>query len=136
MVDVKEKTAPQRAKDPASPAPGGEEPPQRQVEALAGAARTSLDNAHHVATQYFEAIADMQRQLAVMLWRGTLPPGFGADMSGAIDLMKRSFDMSCQQSIGLMEAAAKAQLDFATRMAEMFRAWPGAIVPPPSKDRK
>jgi hypothetical protein len=137
MVDVKEKATPQRIKEPASPAPGGEELPRPQVEAVAGAVRTSLDNAHLAAAQYFDAIAEMQRQLAVMLWRGAPVPGFGADMSGVMDLMKRSFDMSCRQSIALMDAAAKAQLDFSVRMAEMIQAWPaGMAAPPPSKDRR
>jgi hypothetical protein len=137
MDDVKEQALAQRAREPVSPAPGGKEIRQREVEAVAGAVRTSLDGAHLAAKQYFDAIATMQRQLAVMLWRGAPPPGFGADMSGVIDLMKRSFDMSCQQSIALMNAATKAQMDFGVRMAEMFQqAWPGGINLPPGKDRK
>lgn len=137
MVDVQERIAVEPATDAERPAPGGEELHQQQVETLAGAVKASLDNAHLVATQYFDAIAEMQRQLAVLLWRGAPLPGVAPDVNGVIDLMKRSFDMSCQQSIALMDAATKAQLDFGLRVAEMFQAWPaGMAAPPPSKGRK
>ena len=137
MVDVQERTATQSVKDAEPAARGGEESHQRQVEALAGAMKASLDNAHLVATQYFDAIAQMQRQLAVLLWRGSALPGLAPDMGPVIDLMKRSFDMSCQQSIALMDAATKAQIDFSVRMTEMLQAWPASIAaPPPSRGRR
>ena len=82
---------------------------QRNLDAVNGAVKLALEGMQAIASRQGDFVSEAHRQLALLLWRGTMPPKLNGAPAVSLEIVKRALDTSLAHAVTVSELAVQLQ---------------------------
>lgn len=82
---------------------------QRNIDAMNGAVKLALESMQAIANRHGDFVSEAHHQLALMLWRGAMPPTLDGTPAVSLEIAKRVIETSLAHAVTVTELAAKLQ---------------------------
>jgi len=82
---------------------------QHNIDTMKGAVKLALESMQAIANRHGDFISEAHHQLALLLWRGAMPPTLDGMPAVSLEIAKRVIDTSLTHAVTVTELAAKLQ---------------------------
>ena len=82
---------------------------QRNLDAVNGAVKLALEGMQAIASRQGDFVSEAHRQVALLLWRGTMPPKLNGAPAVSLEIVKRALETNLAHAVTVCELAAQLQ---------------------------